>query len=276
MKKKYLIMLMIFMHMIMTSCSNEEITPKENNSTIHISTISENTTSENITSENTTSMNITSILIEEVYFKDKTIVLDPGHGNIPNFEEEPIAPGSTEMKIKDGGGTTGIITSTRESDINLKVALFLEELLKTSGYRVVLTKRDPYEIPGNIDRAEIGNNENADLVFRIHCDSFNDQSAHGASMLVPKAINDNTEKIYEESLRCGKIILDALCEYVPTYNRGLIYSDQMTGFNWSTVPVVLIEMGFLSNPDEDMLLSSEDYQMKLANGLFLGIEKCFE
>ncbi len=222
--------------------------------------------------------NVTIFAITDGFssLRKKIIVLDPGHGISPNLEEEPISPGSSIMKIKDGGGASGVVTNTPEHEVNLKVALNLQKLLENGGYRVIMTKKDPKENLGNIERAEIGNKENADLVLRIHCDSYESEDAFGASMLVPMNINENTSKIYEKSTQYGKIILDTLCERVPIRNRGLIYTDQMTGFNWSKVPVVLVEMGFLSNPDEDRLLSLDAYQKKLAEGLFKGIEGCFK
>lgn len=55
-------------------------------------------------------------------------------------------------------------------------------------------------------------------------------------------------------------------------NRGVIERSDMTGFNWSTVPVVLIEMEFLSNPQEDKNLSSEEYQDKIAKAIAKGIK----
>lgn len=244
------------------------------NSTLSNSTLSNSTLSNSTLSDSTLGDSTLAKNVNETENKI-TIVLDPGHSNKANLEVEPISPGSSEMKIKDGGGATGVVSGVQENTINLKVGLLLRDILTNKGYRVVMTKTDPNESLGNIERAEIGNRENADLVLRIHCDSNNDQSAHGASMLVPKAINENTRKIYDESARCGQIVLDSLCNYASIYNRGLIYTDQMTGFNWSKVPVILVEMGFLSNPDEDMLLNSEDYEEKLAYGLFLGIEKCF-
>ncbi|WP_293978545.1 N-acetylmuramoyl-L-alanine amidase, partial [uncultured Clostridium sp.] len=59
-------------------------------------------------------------------------------------------------------------------------------------------------------------------------------------------------------------------------NRGISVRDDMTGFNWSKVPVILVEMGFMSNPEEDKLLSDEGYQNKLAQGLCNGIVKCMQ
>ena len=55
-------------------------------------------------------------------------------------------------------------------------------------------------------------------------------------------------------------------------DRGVVERDDMTGFNWSKVPVILVEMGFLSNRSEDQMLSTGAYQDKLAKGLADGIE----
>ncbi|MDP4178842.1 MAG: N-acetylmuramoyl-L-alanine amidase [Bacillota bacterium] len=201
----------------------------------------------------------------------RVIVIDPGHADHADLSTEPIAPNSSVMKIKDGGGAEGVSTGTPEYEVNMRVAVSLKNILQQNGYTVIMTKTSNSESPGNVDRAKIGNNANASLVIRIHADTSDDSSVKGASMLVPSAINDNTQKIYSESKRCGQIVLNTLANEVGMKNRGVVETDQMTGFNWSTVPVILVEMGFLSNPDEDRLLSSSDYENKLAKGLADGI-----
>lgn len=203
----------------------------------------------------------------------KTIVIDPGHASKANLEKEPSAPGSSVMKIKDGGGATGISSKVPEHLINMEVAQRLKVLLEQMNYNVIMTKTDNSISLGNVERAKIGNEAKADLVIRIHCDSNDNSAAVGASILVPQAVNENTKKIYEESKRCGEIVINNLTKQVGMKNRGLIYSKDMTGFNWSEVPVILVEMGFLSNPQEDKLLSSSDYQDKLAKALANGISE---
>lgn len=91
-------------------------------------------------------------------------------------------------------------------------------------------------------------------------------------MLVPAAINENTKAIHDKSSSYGKTILDTLVNEVGMKNRGVVERDDMTGFNWSKVPVVLIEMGFLSNEEEDKLLNTDDYQNKVAKALADGID----
>ncbi|TGE37224.1 N-acetylmuramoyl-L-alanine amidase [Desulfosporosinus fructosivorans] len=206
----------------------------------------------------------------------KVIVIDPGHANRSNLELEANAPGSSVMKIKDGGGAVGIDTKTPEYLINMNVSLQLRDLLQKKGYTIVMTKTDNSVSLGNIQRAEIGNKEKAALVLRIHADSSENTTASGASMLVPLPVNDETKAIIDESNRCGRIILNSLTSEVGMKNRGLAPHNDMTGFNWSKVPVILVEMGFLSNPDEDRALSDANYQAKLAKALADGIAEALK
>lgn len=206
----------------------------------------------------------------------KVIVIDPGHANHSNLEKEPLSPDSKEMKIKDGGGADGISTKTPEYKINMDVSIKLKRLLEEKGYSVVMTKTDNSQSLGNVDRAKIGNDNNAALVIRIHADSSDNSGVKGASVLVPSYDNNCTKTIYNESKKYGSIVLKSLIDEVGMNNRGVMERNDMTGFNWSKVPVILVEMGFLSNPSEDKLLNSQDYQTKIATALSNGIEKCFK
>ena len=202
------------------------------------------------------------------------IVIDPGHGPWVNLDMEPIAPGSEVTKRKYGVGATGVVTGTLEREINLNVSLMLRDLLENDGYTVIMTRTDHEAISSNIDRANLANDNNADLMLRIHSDSYKDSNIKGASMLVPGKVGYAVD-IVDISRSYGEIILNTLTEEVGMKNRGVITRTDQTGFNWSKVPIMTVELGFLSNPDEDRLLSSSDYQTKLAQALHKGIAKCF-
>ena len=176
------------------------------------------------------------------------------------------------MKVKEPGGAQGIITKTPEYLVNMEVAVRLRTLLQEKGYTVIMTKTDNKQMLGNIARAEVGNNANADLVIRIHADSNDNSSAKGASMLVP-ANNKYTGNIYNVSKKYGTVVLNTLIADIGMKNRGVVARDDMTGFNWSKVPVILVEMGFQSNVSEDKLLASSAYQDKIAKSLSEGIHK---
>ena len=212
---------------------------------------------------------------EETITKQKVVVIDPGHGKNGNKEMEAISPDSDQLKIKDPGGAQGITTNNPEYKVNLQVALKLKELLELNNVKVVMTKTEDSENPGNVERAEIANKINADLEIRIHCDSAENQSAHGASMLVPDSIGYAAD-ISSISRTYGETILESLVSNAGMYNRGISVRSDLTGFNWSKVPIVLVEMGFMSNNEEDILLSDDAYQNKLAQGLNDGILKALE
>lgn len=201
----------------------------------------------------------------------KTIVIDPGHAKHADLEKEKLSPNSDILKIKDGGGATGIVTKMPEYVLNFKIASYLREILQGYGYIVVMTKEDMNLSLGNIDRAIIGNKEKASLVVRVHADSSENSSADGATMLIPDPLS-NTKYVADESKRCGNIILDTLVKEVNMKNRGLSPRSDMTGFNFSEVPVVLVEVGFLSNEREDRLLSTDQYQKRIAQALADGIK----
>lgn len=205
----------------------------------------------------------------------KVVVIDPGHGAGGNHEYELQSPDSNITKMKDGGGTEGVATGIPEYDVTLKVSEKLKALLEQNNYTVVMTKTQDSEDPGNIERAEVGNNNNADLVIRIHCDGIDDQSVTGASMLVPEPVG-YAKDISDISYQYGQTILGDLIANVGMNNRGVVQRNDLTGFNWSKVPVVLVELGFMSNPEEDRLLNDDSYENQLAQGLYNGIAQCLK
>lgn len=209
---------------------------------------------------------------KEIKKNNKVIVIDPGHGGKTSSAAEKISPDSNTMKPKNVSGATGIKSRTPEHVIALQVSMKLKELLEKKGYTVIMTRTSDKETISNIERAEVGNKNNADLVVRVHADSSPNNSVEGASMLVPGEVG-YAKSIAKTSRKYGEIIFQALLEEVKMKSRGIVTRKDLTGFNWSKVPVVLLEMGFLSNPEEDKLLSSSDYQNKIALGLAKGIEE---
>lgn len=203
---------------------------------------------------------------------NKVIVIDPGHGGSGNKDMELQSPNSNIMKIKDPGGASGITSGTPEYIVTWNVSIKLKSLLEKSGYKVIFTKNNINDSPGNIERAEVGNKNKADLEIRIHCDSIDVESVNGATMLVPAKV-DYVSSVSDISKSYGETILNTLVSEVGMNNRGISERSDLTGFNWSKVPVVLIELGFLSNPSEEQLLINDDYENKLAKGLSDGIIK---
>ena len=205
----------------------------------------------------------------------KIIVIDPGHGSVTSSKMEHQDPSSSIMKVIEPGGTQGINTKTPEYVVNMAVALKLKSLLHAKGYKVEMTKTENRIVMGSKERAKIGNDAHAALVIRIHADGNNNSSLNGASMLVP-ADNKYTDDIYAVSKKYGQIVYNNLIKEVGMKGRGVVERSDMTGFSWSDVPVILVEMGFQSNAREDKLLTTSTYQQKLAQGLANGIDQALK
>jgi N-acetylmuramoyl-L-alanine amidase len=200
------------------------------------------------------------------------IVVDPGHDARANLATEPIGPGSSQRKIKDGGGTSGVVSGTPESVVNLQVSKRLRKLLVADGYCVTMTRtRNRGRSMGNVARAQIANREHAALFVRIHADGSTDGSRNGTSMLYPAFHRGWTGDVLPESRVAARRMQRALVKSLGSRDLGLSRRSDITGFNWSDVPVVLAELGFLTNPREDRLLNSPRYQQRAARGLARGV-----
>jgi N-acetylmuramoyl-L-alanine amidase len=201
-----------------------------------------------------------------------TIVIDPGHDRYPDPATEPIGPGSAQRKIKDGGGTRGVVTGTPEAVVNLAVSLRLRDLLRGAGVRVVLTRSRTAGVSlGNVARARIANRARAALFLRVHADGSPRAADRGTAMLVPALRRGWTDDIHAASRRAGRLVQAELVRTLGSRDRGVIERNDLTGFNWSDVPAVLVELGFLTNPAEDRLLASAAYQQRAALGLCRGV-----
>lgn len=199
------------------------------------------------------------------------VVLDPGHDLRANAATEPIGPGSPTRKIKDGGGTRGVVSGLTEAQLNLRVALRLRALLVQAGLRVVMTRaKTAGTSMGNIARARIANRAQAALFLRIHADGSPDRSTRGTHTLYPMLRRSWTDDVYSNSKRAARIVQSELVRALGFPDRGLQERSDFTGFNWADVPVILVELGFMTNPTEDRLLATAAYQRRAAIGLCRG------
>ena len=200
------------------------------------------------------------------------VVIDPGHDLRANGETEPIGPGSSTRKIKDGGGTSGVVSGLREAELNLRVGLRLRALLEQAGgVKVVMTRtRTASTSMGNITRARIANRAGAALFLRIHADGSTDPAARGTHTLYPALRHGWTDDVYAESKRAARVVQASVRTALGFPDRGLQERSDFTGFNWADVPVILVELGFMTNPTEDRLLATAAYQRRAALGLCRG------
>ena len=199
------------------------------------------------------------------------IGIDPGHQEHANSEKEPVAPNSSETKAKVSSGTAGVSTDIAEYITDLEVALKLRDALKAQGCEVYMTREVNDIDISNLERAEMMNELGVDLVLRLHCDGATDRSANGIGMFVRA-----TGEKQEESEAAAKVLLEAMSEATGAKARGVFLRDTYTMNNWSIVPCILVEMGYMSNPEEDEKLNDPAYQDLLVQGMVEGIARYFE
>lgn len=203
------------------------------------------------------------------------IGIDPGHQRVYDPKPEPVAPGSSATKQKVAGGCRGVKSRVYEYEVNLNVGLYLRDLLEEMGATVIMT-HDTLDVNiSNIERAQMFNENNVDLAIRLHCNKADDSKTRGAFMLIP---SEKRTKFYEFNKRAAETVLAAYLEETGLsmrYKTGITERSDQTGFNWCERPIINIEMGHLSNPDDDALLSTDEFQKKMAQGLCSGIVAFF-
>lgn len=207
--------------------------------------------------------------------RTQTVVLDPGHSSVVASGTEPLGPGSTENKAADTSGTSGTVSGLTEYELNLTVSQKLRTELQNRGYTVLMT-RESNDVPVScIERADVANNSDADAFVRIHANGSEDSSAKGAMTICITPDNPFYPALYEQARALSDCIINNLSEVTGCENDGVWETDSMSGNNWSQVPATIVEMGYMTNPDEDALMATDDYQNKIVKGIADGIDQYF-
>lgn len=191
---------------------------------------------------------------EEIFSAgDKVIVIDPGHG------------GSDTGAVGPGG--------TTEKSVSLAVALKTEKLLQANGMKVIMTRRTDIDVasPDASNVAELQARVDkippqADIFISIHCNAFTNPKSHGMETYYHSA-NFGGQKL-------AQLLNEELEKRGGLFNRG-IKAANFYVIKRATCPASLIELGFITNPDEEMLLADDNYQKTLAEAIVAAVNRFF-
>lgn len=206
-----------------------------------------------------------------------SVCIDPGHQGswVDMSAQEAEAPGSSVRKTKSSAGTVGTTTGVCEYQLNLDIALLVRNELENRGYRVVMTRENNDTAISNSERAKLAASSGCDITVRIHANGSEDSSVKGALAMIGSQSNPYVSSLYDDSYLLANDVLNSYCSETGFKNLGLQFTDDMTGINWSTIPVMILEMGYMTNPEDDLSMQDPVTRGKMVNGITEGIEKYF-
>ena len=228
-------------------------------------------------STSTSSDSSASVFSSDAETDGHIIGIDPGHQSesVDMSAREPNGPGSSEMKAKCTSGTQGTYSGVPEYQLNLEVSLQLKDELEQRGYQVVMTRTDNETAISNMERAQYAAAQGAEIYVRIHANGDDSHTASGALTMSPSQNNPYIPQLFEQSDRLSRCIIDSYCAATGFQNLGIQYTDTMTGINWSTVPVTILEMGFMTSQNDDLKMNDAEFQKTMVQGIANGIDSYF-
>ena len=176
--------------------------------------------------------------------KGLKIAIDAGHGG-------------TEL------GAIGCLNDN-EKDVNLEISKILKEKLKTNGANVIMTREDDSFVGLN-DRVEIANKNNAQIFISIHNNALPDSAAH------LKSTGSETYYFYTQSKELAKDVVESLAKETGFKNNGAKAQSFAVVRN-TNCPAILVEVGYIINPEDNAKLIDKNYQNKIAEAILHGLE----
>lgn len=206
----------------------------------------------------------------------KIVVIDPGHQGHGDSGQEPIGPGASETKPRVSSGTSGSVSGLDEYELNLIVSLQLRDELQSRGYTVYMTRETHDVSMSNKERADYAASVGGDVFVRIHANGSEDSSVSGALTMAPSDGNPFlSSDLITQSQALSQCVIDSYVAATGFNNQGVYMTDDMSGINWCSMPVTIVEMGYMSSPSDDAAMADPSMQVNMVDGIANGIDQYF-
>lgn len=207
--------------------------------------------------------------------EDYVIVLDAGHQLQEDIGKEAIGPGGKETEQKMDVGHTGVYTGQPEHEVTMTICEKLKTELEKRGYTVYLTRSNSGTNSSYKERAEVANKLNADAYLTIHNGYSDDPAVRGLGAVCQTAKSPYISDLYAENKDLCTKLLQRAVHATGSKKLDIRETDDLSGINWCRVPMAMLELGYLSNENDDRLLTSDQYLQKLVEGLADGLGNYF-
>ena len=206
----------------------------------------------------------------------KIVVIDPGHQGHGDSGQAPIGPGASETKPRVSSGTSGSVSGLDEYELNLIVSLQLRDELQSRGYTVYMTRETHDVSMSNKERADYAASVGGDVFVRIHANGSEDSSVSGALTMAPSDGNPFlSSDLITQSQALSQCVIDSYVAATGFNNQGVYMTDDMSGINWCSMPVTIVEMGYMSSPSDDAAMADPSMQVNMVDGIANGIDQYF-
>lgn len=215
------------------------------------------------------------LVSEQPKLRGRLVAIDAGHQEQEDKELEPIGPGAKEKKAKATNGTVGVSTGLKEYELNLQVAIRLKKELYDRGYEVFMVRESNDVNLSSKERTKMVEESGAEILIRLHANGSAIKNTKGALTICNTKKNPYVGDRYTENHLLSEKILKNFLEATGTNDKGIWETDSMSGINWSSIPVTILEMGYMSNAEEDEKMATDEYQNKMVEGIANGIDDYF-
>ncbi len=210
---------------------------------------------------------------------DHVVFIDPAKQIYADKKPEAVFPGGDpekQGKARMAQASIGTSTGSFEYDITLAVAERLKRELELRGYTVILSRETSTGSISNSERAIAGNQSNAEIMIRLTAAGSSEKKTNGVFGLIASTKNPNTADKYQDSFYLSNMLVTNTCASTGAKRLGIFQTDNLVFLNYAKKPAAVVQLGFLTNKDEDAKLSDTEYREKLAAGLADGVDGYFE